>query len=36
MNHSFSQLFYLKEEQLEKHVKVPIYLRLRSMGDELK
>ena len=32
MNYSFSQLFYLKRRQLEKHVKVPIYLRLTVNG----
>ncbi len=32
MNHSFSQLFYLKKRHLEKHVKVPIYLRLTVNG----
>ena len=33
MNHSFSQLFYLKGKHFEKDVKVPIYLRLTVNGQ---
>lgn len=33
MNHSFSQLFYLKGKYKEKDVKVPIYLRLTVDGQ---
>ena len=32
MNTSFTQLFYLKGKHFEKHVKVPIYLRLTVNG----
>ncbi|MEK6154594.1 site-specific integrase [Flavobacteriaceae bacterium 3-367] len=32
MNTSFAQLFYLKRRQSEKHLKVPIYLRLTVNG----
>lgn len=33
MNHSFSQLFYLKGKHFQKYVKVPIYLRLTVNGQ---
>ena len=33
MNHSFSQLFYLKGKHFQKDVKVPIYLRLTVNGQ---
>lgn len=33
MNHSFSQLFYLKGKHFKKDVKVPIYLRLTVNGQ---
>ncbi len=36
MQHSFSQLFYLKGKHVEKDVKVPIYLRLTVNGQRIE